>query len=354
MSNTLIVRDAVALACGDLAGGAELEAHLLERVEITRSLPDDQVQECFDVLAPDAGDEAQAEVLAAALILTAAHPRAAAAFKLSPAVVGRRLAAAFERAEDVDFAFASLRVAGRFAPGNAGIERATASLMRRQGMVQELVDRYLDRAQRLLDEGEHAEAIPWLREVLALDRSRKDVARMIRDLRFDEVSSANARKRRVRIAGLALAVSLGLSFAALREVRLRSDFADLPQAIPGDVPSLNARLAAVEEFVAANPVWHGALGALQERSELRVLIERIVEDEAAKREKAETARERMDEMADGSTVLARRLYERGDAQGALDEFEKALSIASESWPQRERTERDIAALKEAIAEEGEE
>jgi tetratricopeptide (TPR) repeat protein len=352
MSNTLIVRDAVALVCGETSVGADLAEHLRARIAAARTLPGDQVEECFAVLAPESGEDAPADLLQAALILAVAHPHAAAKHKLLPAVLGRRLAVACEKGEDVDAAFAVLHFSADLAPGHSGVERATASLMRRQGMVQELVDRYLERAQRLLDEGEHTEAIPWLREVLLLDRSRKDVARMIRDLRFDEVSSAKARRRRFRIAGVALAFSLALSVGVLREIRLRREFGRIQAAKPGDLPTLNARLAAVETFVSDNPVWHGALSVLKERTDMRVQIERIIAEEAAKAERDAAERERHDRIADSSVILARSLVSRGEYAEAIAEFQKALELGSPSWPWRERTERDVEALKEHLAGEG--
>ena len=352
MTNTLIVRDAIALVLGEAVGGADLEAHLRARVAAARSLDESQVRDCLEVVAPDAGEDAQPEVLATAFVLAAAHPRASAAHQLNAAVVGRRLSAAYERADDVDSAFAALRIASELVPRNAGLERAMASLMRRKGMVQELVERYLERAQQLLDEGEHAEAIPWLREVLALDRSRKDVARMIRDLRFDEVSSVKSRRRRIRIAGVALVLSLAASVGVLRELRLRADFESLPEAVPGNLATLSARLAAVEAFVAANPVWHGALDVLQERADLRVQIERVAEEEAVKAKRVDFDREQRNMMADGAVILARRHAEVGDFAAALQEFRRALSLSSESWSQRERTQRDVEALAKHLEEGG--
>jgi tetratricopeptide (TPR) repeat protein len=350
MSSTLIVRDAIALVMGDDAAPPELEGHLRARVEAVRSMPSKQVEEVLATIAADAGEDAASDVLSAALVLCLAHPRQAAGQKLNAAACGRRLAGAFEREENVDSAFAALRVVSAAAPGNAGIERAYASLMRRQGMVQELVDRYLARAQHLLDEGEQQEAIPWLREVLLLDRSRKDVARMIRDLRFDEVESKRARRRRVRVAGVALALSLAVSLGVLRERNVRRQFEVIPAAMHGDLPALQTRLGAIERFVGANPVWHGALGALQERSELRVEIERLQEEAAARLELEESARRRQDSMADSACIMARHAAERGDFAAALEEFRHALELASESWPHTERTRRDVEALEEHLAQ----
>lgn len=352
MTSTLIVRDAVSLVLGEMAAHVDYEDHLRARVAAATELPSERLEECLATIAPDAGEGAQPDVLGAALVLTLAHPKAAAAHRMSAPVVGRRLAAWYESADDVEFAFAVLHLVGDFAPGNAAIERATASLMRRQGMVQELVERYLDRAQRLLDEGENHEAIPWLREVLLLDRSRKDVARMIRDLRFDEVESKRARSRRVRLAGVVLGLSAIATLATMRELKVKREFAEIPAAQAGDLETLRFRLDSIEAFVTANPIWHGALGALQERSDLRVEIDRIMEKEAAHADRAEASRRRKDSLADNARSLGRRSAEQGDYQAALSEFEKALQLASDSWPHADRTQRDVEAIRAHLGEEG--
>jgi tetratricopeptide (TPR) repeat protein len=351
MSSTLIVSDALSLLLGEERGQRELEAHLRDRVEAARAVPEETLLELFELLAPTAGEDAQAEVLQAALVLALAHPRLAERFELSSAIHGRRLAARLERDGDVAGACGTLRLVCEVQPGNRTIERALASLMRRQGMVQDLVDRYLARAQLLLDQGHHQEAVPWLREVLQLDRSRKDVARTIRDLCFEQVAEVKARGRRW-YAALALVIAAGaIALVALREVYVRKNYETLPEAGRRDLTSLRYRLEALEGFVERYPVWHGALSAIQERSELRIEIAQMNADELRRREEDAEARRRSDSMADSARLQATHHAENGDFQAALGSFKQALELASESWPYRPRTERDVEAIVAHLAQE---
>ena len=57
------------------------------------------------------------------------------------------------------------------------MELELAGVMRRSGNTTELVDRYLERAQLHMQRKEMDAALPWLQEVMALDRNRKDVCR---------------------------------------------------------------------------------------------------------------------------------------------------------------------------------
>ncbi|MEM7308043.1 MAG: hypothetical protein AAF682_15295 [Planctomycetota bacterium] len=351
MTTSLIVRDALHLIQGEPQGPQDPEAHLRERIEAVQELASDQVSECIRVLAPSAGEDAEPEVTESALLLTLAHPKLADGAGMNAAVYGRLLAVRYEREGDSEAACAVLRVVAEYLPGNLAIERALASLMRRQGMVQELVERYLARAQKLLDDGANQEAIPWLREVLQLDRSRKDVARMIRDLRYDEVASQKSKRRRVRTGVTVLLISTGLTLATLREFKVRQEFAELPPAQNGDLTSLRERLASLETFIGTKPVWHGALTALKERSELRVQIDRLNTEEMTRRGHQAQTRRRNDQMAESARLRARKAAENGDFEEALRNFETALDLASEAWAHRDRTLRDVDAIVSYLAEE---
>ena len=352
MSSTLIVRDALLVVHGDRAVPADAEQHLASRVAEARSFRRRVVEDCLEVLAPSAGgEESDPEVLEAVLILALAHPKLAEDHAVAPVVVGRRLATKQDHDGATEAAQRTLLALADSLPGNRAIERDLASLMRREGRVQDRVERYLERARLLLDEGCKQEAIPWLREVLQLDRSRKDVARMIRDLRFDEVAERKTKKRRVRVAVVVALLSLGISLAGLREVKVRREYAKLP-GTDADLSSMRVRLAALEGFVDEYPVWHGALGVLQDRSRLRVEIDRLNTEILTLREMDASKVRRRQSQADGARVKARSLAEAGDFQGALDQFRRALDLAAPEWEHRARTERDIAAIAGLLMEEG--
>jgi len=351
MSSTLIVRDALSLVLGGERGPRGLEEHLRDRVHAVRAEGEQAFVEILECMAPTAGEDAQADVLSAALVLALAHPRLAQNYAITAGVHGTRLASRLERDGDVEGACGALRLVCALQPGNRPVERALATLMRRQGMVQDLVDRYLLRAQELLDRGAKKEAIPWLREVLQLDRSRKDVARTIRDLRFEEVKVTKAHGRRWSFVLVSTAVALGLTLVVGREVQLRRSFEALPPAAKGSLATLRFRLEALETFIERHPIWHGALGAMEERAALKDEIDRINADELARREMEASERRLRDTMADNARLLANESAQGEDFSAALVKFREAIEVASETWPHRARTERDIEAIAAHIAEQ---
>ena len=228
------------------------------------------VEACLDVLRPVAeGKGADPESLLALTTLGVAHPEICRRHGISSIAPGRRYAARQEQAGDPEAAKAVLRfLIDRF-PGQKSLERDYAAVLRRQGMVQDLVERYHERAQALLKEGKTHEAIGWLQEILQIDHSRKDVARQIRDVRLKQSRSQRWSLRGLRsVLGL---LTLGgcLAWLVAHEQRAAEAFNALPKVQSGDIPSLRRRLAALDEFVAANPWWYGALSVVTERTEIR-------------------------------------------------------------------------------------
>ncbi len=351
MSSTLIVRDALTLVLGEGRGQRELQEHLRERVGAALAIGEGPFAEILELLGPTAGEDAQADVLSAALVLAVAFPRLAERHEITAVVHGRRLAGRLERDGDVAGACGALRLVSEVQPGNKTIERALAALMRRQGMVQDLVDRYLARAQQLLDQGSHQEAIPWLREVLQLDRSRKDVARTIRDLRFEEVAQGKVKGRHVSVALIVVLIAGGLALVGMREAKVRQEFAGLPLAVEGNLGSLRERYDALGMFIERYPIWHGSLEAMQEHSDLKEVIGRINAEELAKREQESADRRLRDTMANNARLLGDTSAQEEDFPAALARFREALEVASDTWPERARTQRDIDAIVAYLAEQ---
>lgn len=322
------------------------------RVEALRGLDEEQVGACLEALAPAAANEqAPAGALEAALILALAHPAAAEQHGVNVSIHGRRLAASLERAGEDERACELLRRVADALHGDLAVERALSSVMRRRGMIQDQVDRYFAHAQELVDQGLIDEAISWLREILQLDRSRKDVARMIRDLRYEQQAVARAGNRRVRMALGVLTLSLLFTLVALREVRVSRAFDTLPPAVEGDLTAAVARLDSLERFIDAHPVWHGSLGSLRERSLLRGEIERLGTQQTLARERETTMRRRMDALADSARARGRMAAESGDFESALADLHRALRLASQGWEHRARTRRDLRAI-EVYIEQG--
>jgi tetratricopeptide (TPR) repeat protein len=351
MSSILILRDATLAINGAPERRAAPRTHLEERVEVVAGYDTATIEACIATLMPaGGGEDSDPEVLEALFLVGLAHPVIAEAQGVNALVAGRSLAARAERAGDVERALAALDLLVRAFPGNKVLERDLAALMRRQGMVQDLVARYMERANGLLRAGRTEEAVPWLREVMLIDRSRKDVARLIRDLRFRQTARVRGEKR--RYAGLvAVALAIGLlAGVVLRERKLSDSFAALSEVVEGDLESMRSRLADLEDFVDQHPVWHGSLAVLEERSRLRVAIERLAEQEALARE----ARSQEDHNRSEEADLARRrgvlYFDRGDFARALDEFQTALELAAANWPERERAARDIDAIERFLEE----
>ena len=351
MTSTLIVRDATLAINGAPETRGEPEAHLRKRLSEVARFDAPFVRECVDVLSTPLGTvECDAEVLEAITLLGLTHPELVQALGTNALQTGLALAAQLEKRGQPDFAHAVFDLMAESFPNDRTLERAVASFMRRQGKLLDLVERYLERANILLKQGKTNEGIAWLREVLLLDRSRKDVARTIRDLRFQDLTSKRSRKNRARLALSVLLLSLTISFLGIREISIRRAFEDLSPATPGDLATMEARLNDLEIFVKRHPVWHGALSVLEERSRLRVNIDhlRTVEEERVESEERERA------LRLEAVFLARErgklLASAGDFPGAVKEFERALEMAPQDWEERARTERDIVAIKEVLRE----
>ena len=356
MSSTLIVRDATLAINGAPEARGPLREHLEMRVEEVAALPPQVAGECCEVLRGVAGngEDADPEVLEALTTLALAKPSEAERLGISAIASGRRLAARFEQDNRPDDAIGLLELLLESFPGSRAVERDLQAVMRRQGMVQNLVQSYLARAKALLREGKNQEAIGWMREVLLLDRSRKDVARMIRDLRLQEKGSARPTAAQGRVVLLVMALLACLAYVGLREKRLHEEFVLIPAARSGDLESMHARLSALERFASANPIWHKSLMVVAERSDLRIEVDRLQQRETLRLEsEAAKARER----AEAAELARERGLMRaadGNYEQSLADFRQALELAADDWEHRERVERDVAALIRHLEQEGQE
>lgn len=353
MSTTLIVRDATLVINGAPEKRGEPGEHLRRRLQEVTDMDLGMVEECADVLlTASAGEEPDPEVLEALIVIAIAQPTLAARMGLSPSTTGRRLAARLERLGQTERAMALLDVLVDSLPGEQALERDLGAVMRRQGMVRDLADRYLDRAQSLIREGRTQEAVGWLREILQLDRNRKDVARLIRDLRFQEASAAKSRQIRWRFVVFALLGSLGLSFVLFREVKLLDEYRAMPQVAEGNLGAMHRRLASLESFMDRHPAWHRTFHLLKERSALRIEVERLQE---ARRVESEREDERRREAMLTAEAARHRAMEKiaiGDLRGALAEFQQALQAGGPDWSDYEQVQRDAASVREFMRDEG--
>src|SRR6185295_7888998 len=107
------------------------------------------------------------------------------------------------------------------------------------------------------------EAIRWLQEVVALDRNRRDVVRMIRDLRWGENERKARNSKRVKLFCLALALC-GVAYGVYwREGHIDAQYHAIPPATQ-ELSSLRERLDAIDSILASNYVWIGMGPALRE------------------------------------------------------------------------------------------
>ncbi len=349
MATTLIVRDATLAINGAPEKRGEPREHLRGRVTEVASMDPRTAEECVEILSSAAnGEHADPEVLEALVIVGLAHPALTRRLGLAPVATGRRLAARLERTGEIDRTLALLELLLHHHPRQESLERDLAAVMRRQGMVKNLVERYFERAQKLVREGRNQEAMGWLREVLALDRSRKDAARLIRDLQFRTRRRARRKLVRWRFVLGALVLSLLGSFLVLREFRVREEFRALPQAVGGNMVSIKRRLSDLEAFRGRHPVWHGVLALLTERSRLRVELDTLEERIRLEREEQERARSEQLEAAELCYRRGLPKVEDGDLTGALADFRQALELGGEEWPLFQRVSRDVADLEASL------
>lgn len=346
MTTTLIVRDATLAINGAPEKRREPSEHLRLRVAEVTHMEARTAEECVEVLSAVAGGEgADPEVLEALVIVALAQPALAKRLNLPTLTTGRRLAARYERSADIDAALAVLELLQTHFPGQESLERDMSQLMRRQGMVKDLVGRYYERARRLVREGRHAEAAGWLREVLQLDPARKDAARMLRDLRFKGAGRSRRRSGGFRFLVVATLLALGLAYVVLREFRLRDELRALPTAAIGNRSALERRLADIEQFIAAHPVWHGALTTLAERSELRIQLAVLAEQTRVEHEAQQRAERERLEAAELCRQRGLMLAQSGDMVGALAALREALRYGGPDWAERERVSNDVADLE---------
>ena len=180
---------------------------------------------------------------------------------------------------------------------------------------------------------------------LPFDRSRKDAARLIRDLRFRAKSHDRHKAVRWKFVLVALALSLGVSFLALREIRVKEQFDSIPQAPESNLASLRRRLSDLDAFAERYPIWHGGIGVVKERAKLRVAVERLEEEAENAREEQEVREQERLESAKLARDRGMMKAADGDFAGAIAEFEQALEVGGADWPPRAEIERNIQAMR---------
>lgn len=289
--------------------------------------------------------------LEALIVLCLAHPKLLSKHRIQLVQEGRRLAVLLEKQGELPRAQSLLEALTSKNPDDRGLCRDLASMMERTGNADRLVERYLRRAETALAERRRDDAVVWLHEVLSIDRSRRDVARMIRDLQYEDVD----KRRRLRgvlrsIAGAGLIAAL-VTGAVWRETDIDGRYLAIPSAAPSDLDGLRKRLAAIDQLVASSPLWLGIFEASHERSELRSAIARIERERADAALAAQIEDTQRLDQTESARVRGMAAMERRDFAAAVEHFRVALQFAPPDWPLRARVESDIAAVQEFLGKQ---
>ena len=301
---------------------------------------------CEALLAHLAEQPEALRELRALVVLGLAHPKALASRRGFLAQEGRRLAGLLEARGETAEAQALLEMLARVHPDDRRLDHELASLMQRSGNADRLVERYMHRAEEALAEGRRDEAVQWLREVLSVDRSRRDAARMIRDLQYEVAARRRAWRRRVRLAGLVLFLGAVVAVVVWREAWIDEQYKSLPPTIEGSAESYRARLAGIDTLIERNPLWLSAFRASEERAELRAVITRLESVQMRESIESRLEKERRREEAESLRLRYRLAVERGAIEEALAFLDEALEVAPLDWEKRERLEADRVALQE--------
>lgn len=342
----LLVEDVVNALTGTTGQALDCEGLRIQMehaaAEFDRRTADAFGKALLDSLTEDPGNLRQLEAL---LILGLAHPDVLSRNRISLAVEGRRLAVLLERSGDVERAKSVLEMLANRHPEERTIDHELAGILRRSGDTDELVERYMRRAQAAVSDGKAGEAIPWLQEILLLDRTRRDVARMIRDLRYQDAERTARGRRRNRLLVVLVLLSAGATAVAGRELKIERRYEQILPVVPSDPSTMYARRDALDAMLAEHRIFLRFTQVTDERDALR---DSISEHERAKIDQQKRLAAAAQELLD--TVEAVRLRglrqsEMGNFDAALSSFEEALEQAPEGWAHTRQVQADVDALR---------
>lgn len=350
-SQNLIVEDVIsAIYAGSVEGGpnGNLQSQIKRvAVELSRRKASQFTKRLLDGLSENPEELVQLEAL---VVLGFAHPEVMRKHHIALATEGRRLGVLLEKAGRPERAKEIFEVLCSMAPTERTLELELAGVMRRSGQTKELIDRYMERAQQHMQRGEKDLALPWLQEVLALDRTRTDVTALIREVRHDQHHKITSKRSNRRFV-LAFAVFAGL-FGALgyREWNIQKQYTAVPQANLANLVSIEERSMALSTLRDEQKLW---LGRYRVDSEIQSLadqkakiLQKVAEEvESQQREMAEKL-----QMAEDWRLQGLEAVDRSDWTKARECFEKALAVAPPAWKHRAALLTDVEALR--TAEEG--
>lgn len=210
------------------------------------------------------------------------------------------------------------------------------------------IESLLRQADEAAARGRTSQAIQCLQSVVALDRHRRDVARMIRDLRWEEQERRARSIRRLKLAALVLVLGACVVGLGWRESEVRRRFAAIPPASSGDLTALRARLENIDGLLAEERVWLGMASALTGRTELQREVTDLEARAAVKRSEVVVEVSRAAEMAEAIRLRGMLFAQQGRFEDALAELRRALETGGPAWPQRGDVEKNVTAIAEWI------
>ena len=346
--NSELVEEIVTQLTGEDEAGARVQIDLRDQMQKAAEEFDTKTANVFAraLLGSLCDDPGDVRMLEALLILGLAHPTILDKHRISLVAEGRRLAVLLERAGDVERARSLLDVLANEAPNDKGVQHDLAALMRRTGKTDALIERYLRRAEEAIGSKKPMQAIPWLQEVLLHDSSRRDIARMIRDLRMQDSERKLRNRRRFRFVLLLLLLSTVITGVAAREKLLHDRYDEIAEVQASDLRAMSTRLAKVDQLIDDNKLWLGMFQVVNDRNRLRQAIDRLESEDATRRRRDMDATVQQDALAELARTNGLTHARRGEFAEALEDFRTALTLGAPDWEQRQKIARDIAALEE--------
>ncbi|MBK7874599.1 MAG: tetratricopeptide repeat protein [Planctomycetes bacterium] len=341
----LIVEDVVTALTGDVASGPSARTALKDRMRRATTEFDERTAEAFarallDSLTQNPTDPRQLEAL---VILGLAHPHVLERHRISLDKEAERLAFLLERAGEVERA-ESLQdmLADRLTVEEVATGEAPT---KQRADHDQLVERYLRQADEAALAGRTREAIACLQEIHALQPGRRDVTRMIRELRARRKVRRWKLLRGLRWVGVLGLVALAAWGVWQRELHVREEFAALPPARGEDVAALRARLVAIDELVQGQIAWFGMGDALREKQAIEERLRRLADRvDAVKHDENMQTQERLQE-ADAARVRGLMYAQQGKFDEALKDLRLALQLAPANWEHARRVKADLEAIE---------
>jgi tetratricopeptide (TPR) repeat protein len=361
----LFVEDVVTALTGPVDASGNSTTALRDQMRRATDEFDQRTAEAFARSLLDAlcANEIDVRRLEALLILGLAHPTILQRHRISLRTEGRRLATMLEHQGQADRARIMLETIEQNAPEDDFVVEAEASPVRPAPIdpkakppakgksvgaelpnPEEQVAEYLRRADKCAESGRTSEAIRWLQEVVALDRNRRDVVRMIRDLRWGDNERKARNTKRVKVFLLGLVLCGALYGVYWREGHINAQYHAIPQATQ-ELSSLRERLDAIDSILASNYVWIGMGPALREQQRLHRQIAAVEAKESEAKHLAAVAKAQKSEEAQAALSRGMLLAQQGHFEEALVDLRHALEVADPSWPDRKQVEANVVAIE---------